>query len=158
MVGFRALFRFGAREWRLVRLTHQIHGHIGIYTTIGVKMGLYARESLGSPLSVVSFAGNTPPVSCMNDGLQIGADATLGHGKISVSTDPHARAEAEFRSSEKVLRLKLKPEYEERVLQDIRHGVEQFGSSPAYWRYVQSLALRYWREWDRNQIFEKASD
>ena len=153
MVGLRALLRFGAQEWRLVRLVHRVHGHIGIYTTIGVKMGLHARELLGAPLSVLSFAGNVPPVSCMNDGLQIGAGATLGHGQITVSDDPDARAEAEFRCGEKVLRLRLKPEYEERIREDIRIGVEKFGHSPAYWQYVQSLALRYWREWDRKQIF-----
>ena len=100
MVGLRALLRFGAQEWRLVRLVHRVHGHIGIYTTIGVKMGLHARELLGAPLSVLSFAGNVPPVSCMNDGLQIGAGATLGHGQITVSDDPDARAEAEFRCGE----------------------------------------------------------
>ena len=155
MVGLVALFRFGVKEWRLVKLTHRIHGHVGIYTTIGVKMGLHARELLGTPLSVQSFAGCVPPVSCLNDGLQIGACATLGHGQITVSSDPAARVEAEFRCEEKALRLRLKPEYEERVREDILRAEEQFGHQPAYWRHIRSLALRYWREWDRKQVFEE---
>lgn len=38
--------RFGIREWRLVVLTNEIHGHLGIYSTIGVKMGLRVKEIL----------------------------------------------------------------------------------------------------------------
>ncbi len=154
MVGLRALLRYGATEWRLVRLTHKIHGHIGIYTTIGVKMGLYAREQLGEHLSVVSYAGNTPPVSCFNDGLQIGARATLGHGLIEVADPPEPRAEACFRSGDKSLTIRLKEPYQSQIDKDIRFGFEKYGHKPAYWKYIQTLAMKYWRGWDRKEIFE----
>lgn len=154
MVGLRALLRYGATEWRLVRLTHKIHGHIGIYTTIGVKMGLYAREQLGEHLSVVSYAGNTPPVSCFNDGLQIGARATLGHGLIEVADTQEPRAEACFRSGDKSLTIRLKEPYQSQIDKDIRFGFEKYGHQPAYWKYIQTLAIKYWRGWNRKEIFE----
>lgn len=154
MVGLKALLRFGATEWRLVRLTHKIHGHIGIYTTIGVKMGLYAREQLGDHVSVVSFAGNTPPVSCFNDGLQIGAGATLGHGLIEVAPVEKPRAEACFRSGDKSVTLRLKEPCQRQIDEDIRLGVEKYGHRPEYWKYIQTLAIKYWRGWNRKEIFE----
>lgn len=150
--------RFGPREWRLVVLTHEIHGHLGIYSTLGVKMGLRARElfeseGLDGDIAVLSHAGSVPPVSCLNDGLQVSTGATVGHGLIAVSEDPEKRVEARFSCGGRDLTLRLRPEFESQIREDIRAGVERFGHSPAYWQYVRSLALRYWAEWDRTQIF-----
>ena len=84
----RTIARWGKEEWRAVILTNEIHGHIGIYSTIGAKMGIYALELLSrlcnkaEELKVLSFAGSRPPISCFNDGLQISTGATLGHGAI----------------------------------------------------------------------------
>lgn len=145
--------RFGAQEWKLVILTNEIHGHLGIHSTIGAKMGLYARELLGSPLSVLSYAGSTPPESCLNDGLQIGCGATLGHGLIRVAEVDRPCIKASFRSEERELTLRLKEEYARRVEDDIRKGVGLYGHTPAYWQYVRALALEYWSHWDRKEIF-----
>lgn len=150
--------RFGAREWKLVVTTNEIHGHLGIYSTLGAKMGLRAREYFESKgvsghISVLSYAGTVPPVSCLNDGLQISTGATVGHGLISISGEPLKRAEALFTAGGSRLRLRLEPEYERQIQQDISHGVARYGSSPAYWQYVRELALKYWSEWDRRAIF-----
>ena len=144
--------RFGVEEWKLVLLTNEIHGHLGIYSTIGAKMGLYARELLGYPISVLSYAGSQPPVSCLNDGLQIGCDATLGHGLIQVAggNEPKAR----FQNGDNVITLRLKDSYARQVKEDIRQGIELYGQTPAYWQYVRTLALKYWSQWDRTHIFE----
>lgn len=78
--------RFGLEEWKAGILTHELHGHLGIYSILGVKMGLAAIEYLGAEpghVSVYSYAGIKPPVSCMNDGLQVSTEATFGHGLIS---------------------------------------------------------------------------
>ena len=144
------------RELRIVRLTNAIHGHIGIYSILGAKMGLYARDLLCYPISVLSFAGSKPPVSCLNDGLQIGSGATLGRGLIKLAETDAPCAMARFEANGKSLTLKLKDEYARRIQDDIRLGVERYGDSPAYWKYVRSLALKYWRQWDRKQIFDKS--
>lgn len=151
--------RYGFREWRLVVLTYRIHGHLGIYSTLGAKMGLFAREwfekeGIAGHISLVSYAGSVPPVSCLNDGLQMSTGATVGHGLISISDDPDKRVEALFTRGEKTLRVWLKPAYEERIREDIRYGVQQYGSSPAYWKYIRNLALKYWAKWDRTKIFD----
>ena len=152
--------RFGEREWRLVVLTNEIHGHLGIYSTLGAKMGLRAAEyfeALGirNHISILSFAGSEPPVSCFNDGLQISTGSTVGHGLIAISGEDHRRAEALFESGGAKLRLALKPVFEARIREDIADGTARFGRNPDYWSYVRSLALKYWAEWDRNEIFDE---
>jgi len=147
--------RFGAEEWRTVVLTNEIHGHLGIYSTLGAKMGCLAKELLGEDEpQVVSYAGSVPPISCMNDGLQVSTGSSVGHGLISVAGEEEKRAEALFALGEKRIRLRLKPEYAERIRKDIQHGTELYGRTAPYWAYVRQLAIRYWSEWDRKEIFE----
>jgi pyrimidine-specific ribonucleoside hydrolase len=91
--------KYGVEEWRLIVLTSELHGHLGIYAIIGAKMGLYAREILDArhdELVINSLAGSRPPVSCMNDGLQVSTGATLGHGLISVKQADKPMPSAEF--------------------------------------------------------------
>ena len=150
--------RFGIREWKTVVLTGEIHGHLGIYSTLGVKMGLRAREwfeakGCRGEISLLSFAGSTPPVSCLNDGLQVSTGATVGHGLIRIAPDPEKRVEAVFSCDEYRLAMTLRPEFEARIRADIAEGVARYARSPAYWEYIRVLALRYWSTWDRNEIF-----
>jgi len=147
--------RFGAEEWRTVVLTNEMHGHLGIYSTLGAKMGCLAVELLGEDEpQVLSFAGLTPPISCFNDGLQISTGSSVGHGLIKVSDEEEKRAEAVFALGEKCIRMRLKTEYQLVIRADIRKGTELYGRTASYWEYVRALALRYWSEWDRHEIFE----
>lgn len=151
--------RNGEREWRLLVLTNEIHGHLGIYSSLGAKMGLRAREwfeaqGLSGHIFVLSFAGSEPPVSCLNDGLQVSTGASLGHGLIAVSDEPAKRPEAIFTCGEKSIRLSLKPEYAGQIRSDISDAVARFGSTPPYWQRVRELALNYWCRWHRNDIFD----
>ena len=171
----RTIARWGKEEWRAVILTNEIHGHIGIYSTIGAKMGIYALELLSrlcnkaEELKVLSFAGSRPPVSCFNDGLQISTGATLGHGAIEIAKScaeskehADARVEAIFRfraicgteAKEMLLRVWLKEELMQQIAGDIANAVKQYGHTPDYWLQVRRLALDYWQQWNRAEIFE----
>ena len=154
-----ALARHGEREWRSVVLTNELHGHLGIYATIGVKMGIRARAyfNIGvDDIQVKSFAGDRPPISCLNDGLQVGAGATLGHGLIQVQDNVRARPEAIFSFKGRSILLKLKSEWAERIRKDILRGIQLYGKcTEPYWNFVRGLALRYWVEFDRNEIFDE---
>ena len=171
----RTIARWGKEEWRAVILTNEIHGHIGIYSTIGAKMGIYVLELLSrlcnkaEELKVLSFAGSRPPVSCFNDGLQISTGATLGHGAIEIAKSSaeskehaDARVEAIFRfraicgteAKEMQLRVWLKEELMQQIAGDIANAVKQYGHTPDYWLQVRRLALDYWQQWNRAEIFE----
>ena len=152
------LARFGRAEWNAVLLTNELHRHLGIYSILGAKMGIRARELLQSgmdELSVVSRAGDRPPLSCLTDGLQVSTGATLGRGTIAVAPELSS-PQALFRSGDRSVELTIKMEVLARVRRDIETCIAQHGAlTPAYWQAVRALALDYWREMDRAEIFDE---
>ncbi len=150
--------RHGRSEWRAGVLTNELHGHLGIYAIIGVKMGIRAREffNIGvDDIVVVSYAGLRPPISCMNDGLQVSTGGTLGHGLISVAAGETIRPEASFPFKDKTLRMKLKPAYAQQIRKDVEDAIRQHGNlTEPYWQQIRTLAIKYWGEFDRYEMFE----
>ena len=65
-----------------------LHGHLGPYLVAGIRMGLLALRELGSPgyfgIRAESEAGRTTPLSCLNDGVQIGSGCTAGKGNLEI--------------------------------------------------------------------------
>jgi pyrimidine-specific ribonucleoside hydrolase len=155
----RIVSRHGGEEWRAALLTNELHGHLGTFSLVGVKMGIRARERLGAALDeveVLSFAGSEPPLSCLNDGLQASTGATVGRGTIRVEGAGGPRAEAEFVRGPERLRLRLKDSVRRRIEEDIRAAVEQCGNlTPEYFREIRRLSIRHWEEMDRAEIFEE---
>jgi len=150
--------RHGRKEWKIVVLTNEFHDHLGIYSIIGAKMGLRAREYFHvglDELSVVSYAGSKPPISCFNDGLQVSTGATLGHGTISVSPDSPQIPKATFTFKNKTISLQLKEDYWDTAKKDIKQAIKQYGPlTDNYWRFVRERAISYWLDWSREKIFD----
>jgi pyrimidine-specific ribonucleoside hydrolase len=153
-----AIAWYGKEEWKACVMTDEFHGHLGVFSIVGAKMGIMARELFGvgtDQLHVVSFAGTNPPYSCLNDGIQVSTGATLGQGLISVSSDSITCPEAIFSYNGKSLKIKLKDEYLKIINNDIQEGVVKFGLlDDGYWKLIRQSALRYWLQWDRNKIFD----
>lgn len=153
-----AVRRYGEEEWKINVIANEMHGHLGIYTLIGAKMGLYAREALGADkggIKVISYAGLKPPVSCFNDGLQVGTGATLGHGLIQVAERDKPLPAAEFRFHENTVKISLREDIREEIAAFLRETLLQSGGlTEAYWKKVRKQAIVYWLRLDRKQIFE----
>ena len=149
---------YGIEEWKACLLTNEFHRHLGIYSLIGAKMGVRAREILEAPfdtLEVISNAGNRPPTSCMNDGLQVSTGASLGRGTIRV-LEGKPSPSAVFVYNELRLTLTLKNEVWGKVKKDIRKLVELHGGmNKAYFNDVRELSIRYWLDLDRYEIFDE---
>ena len=154
----RAIKAYGLNEWKACVLTDEMHGHLGVYSIVGAKMGIKAREILNAPvdrINVICYSGPKPPTSCLIDGLQVSTGATLGLGMIKVAKAKKANASAEFEFKGKKIKLKLKAEMEKRVEDDLQAGINQYGNlSDGYWKLVRSLSIKYWMEWNRNEIFD----
>jgi pyrimidine-specific ribonucleoside hydrolase len=153
--------KHGLKEWKLVAMTNEFHEHLGIYSIIGAKMGLRAREyfHIGiDELTIESFAGSIPPVSCLNDGLQSSTGATLGHGTIKIRAgDPSPEATFTFKNS--TIHIRVKDHIRNQISEDVKTGVREYGlDSPLYWLYIRELALKYWLNLDRREIFEISRD
>jgi pyrimidine-specific ribonucleoside hydrolase len=152
--------RHGLEEWKACILTNEFHRHLGIYSLIGAKMGIRAREILEAPfdtLDVVSSAGSTPPLSCMNDGLQVSTGASLGRGTIKIADGP-PKPEAVFIHGSQKVALKIKKEVLERIKADIRSALKTYGGlNEEYFAHVRQLSIDYWLHLDRRDIFDEHS-
>jgi len=150
--------RHGLEEWKAVVLTSELHRHLGTYSIVGAKMGLRAREWFRvalDELRVESHAGLKPPLSCVNDGLQVATGASLGRGTITVLTDLPPACAAIFINGERRLRLRLKPEVATRIAADMaRLEAKHGGLTPAYFAAVRAVSLQHWLNLDRRTIFE----
>jgi pyrimidine-specific ribonucleoside hydrolase len=153
-----AIARYGYDEWKANVMTDEFHGHLGVFSIVGAKMGIKARELFGvgpDMLSVMTYAGSKPPYSCMNDGIQVSTGATLGMGTIHLASDSITRPSAVFTYKDHSIRITLKKEYLEKVDADINEGIVKFGLlDDGYWKLIRRNALKYWLEWDRNKIFD----
>lgn len=147
---------YGREEWAACVLTCEIHRHVGVYTLIGAKMGVRAREYFGAgldELKIVSYAGLEPPFSCLNDGLQVSSGATLGHGLISVKENTNL-PKADFYYLGQKITINLKEEYRKQVASQIRELSYIYGlDSNIYWDLVRDIALMCWKDWNRHDVF-----
>ncbi|MBK7629061.1 MAG: nucleoside hydrolase [Bacteroidales bacterium] len=150
--------RYGIDEWTSGVIANELHRHLGVFAIIGVKMGIRAREYFNTGVdefSAVSFAGSMPPLSCMNDGLQVSTGATPGHGLLTVINDAPAIPAVEFSYLDRKIKLTLKPEIAEKISSELKeinfiHGLD----SDIYWELVRKNSVKYWRDLDRHEIFD----
>ncbi|RJP64994.1 MAG: hypothetical protein C4532_18210 [Candidatus Abyssobacteria bacterium SURF_17] len=150
--------RNGLEEWKAVVLTNELHRHLGVYSILGAKMGIRARELLGASLDelrVESHAGIEPPLSCMNDGLQVSTGASLGRGTITILNGKPTPA-VTFIHGDKSLHLRLKDEVIARIHADFKNAIDTRGAlTSEYFKEVRRLSLDYWMNADRRDIFDQ---
>ncbi len=149
--------KHGHDEWTSCIITNELHRHLGVFATIGVKMGIRAREYFNTGVDefhVLSFAGSVPPLSCMNDGLQVSTGATPGHGLFGVSDNPVRKAAAEFTYLNRKIKVSLRPEIEEKISSELKEINFIYGlDSNIYWELVRQNSIKYWLDMDRHEIF-----
>lgn len=152
----------GEEEWRAVMLTHELHGHIGVYSIIGAKMGIHALELFGTTrkkLEVHSYAGFNPPLSCMNDGLQASIGATIGNNLLKIEHKSSLQAGAVFSDGKSTVYIGLSGRFQTLLSADLANAPGKPESENlAYWEFIERLSMRYWLEWDRGKIFEITTD
>jgi len=90
-----------------------LHGHLGPYLVAGIRMGLLALRQLESPgyfgLRAESQAGRATPLSCLNDGVQIGSGCTAGKGNLRVVGEERPRVRF-IADDGRAVTIELRPE------------------------------------------------
>jgi pyrimidine-specific ribonucleoside hydrolase len=150
--------KYGEDEWTSGVIANELHRHLGVFAIIGVKMGIRAREYFCTgvdEMSVTTHAGAIPPLSCMNDGIQVSTGATPGHGLLTVSTEKPFFAAADFTHKDITIRITLKKELADKVSGELKeinfiHGLD----SDIYWELVRKNSIKYWLQFDRHEIFD----
>ena len=154
----KIILKHGRDEWVSGVIANELHRHLGTFAIIGVKMGIRAREYFNTGVDefrVVSNAGSIPPMSCMNDGLQVSTGATPGHGLLTVVNKNPAIPSSEFTYMNRTIRVTLKPEITEKISNELKEINYVYGlDSNIYWELVRKNTIKYWLDLDRHEIFE----
>jgi len=149
---------YGEDEWTSGVIANELHRHLGVFAIIGVKMGIRAREYFCTgvdEMTVVAHAGSTPPLSCMNDGIQVSTGATPGHGLFTISTEMPFFAGADFTHKERTVRITLKKELADRISGELKEINFIYGlDSDIYWELVRQYSIKYWVQFNRHEIFD----
>ena len=149
--------KYGINEWSSGVFANELHRHLGVFAIVGVKMGIRAREYFNTGVdefSAVSYAGSIPPLSCMNDGLQVSTGATPGHGLLTVLNDGSAYPAAGFTYMNRKIKLILRPEIAEKITAELKEINFIYGlDSDIYWELVRKNSIKYWLSLDRHEIF-----
>ncbi len=149
--------KYGKAEWIAETMANELHRHLGVFAIVGTKMGIRAKEYFNAgidEMKILSYAGSIPPFSCMNDGLQVSTGATVGHGLISMSAGSVVRPIADFTYMGRTIRLTLKPEYGKKIASEVKELNQIYGlNSDIYWELIRRLAIKYWANFDRHDIF-----
>lgn len=150
--------RYGEDEWTSGMIGNELHRHLGVYAIIGVKMGIRAREYFCTgvdEMSVTTHAGSMPPLSCMNDGIQVSTGATPGHGLLTVSTLAPFSPAADFTHKGQTIRICLKEELAEKISSELKEINFIYGlDNDIYWELVRQNSIKYWLQFDRHDIFD----
>lgn len=105
----------------------ELHGHLGPFLVIGVRMGIAATEFLKSEshnrnMKVQVELPLRTPFSCILDGIQVTTHCTLGNQRLKVKKSP-GRISARFAStdSDKALAITVNPE----IVREVREGMSK---------------------------------
>ena len=93
----------------------RFHGHLGVYVTLGLRMGAIGRRPFGhyKGLTAAVTSVPKPPMLCVVDGVQFSSACTMGKGNISIV--PGTEPEVAFEKQDRRLRVSLKPGWRERI-------------------------------------------
>jgi formylmethanofuran dehydrogenase subunit E len=153
------LRRNGETEFFAQLIMNEVHEHLGAYSVIGVKMGLYAMEQLNAPphgMQVVSHVPPGPPASCLDDGVIVATGCTVGRGLWRRGGSPDATiVRVTFTYNARTITLSLREEYRKQVRDQIRTILRAHSLEDArYWVKVRAFGLSIWEHWHRTELFE----
>lgn len=80
----------------LLKSATSFHGHLGPYLVLGLRMGLVALRTLRPrgphEMSATIWTKQSPPESCVLDGIQVSCGCTLGKGNLRVRNGSQVQA------------------------------------------------------------------
>jgi len=102
----------------------RFHGHLGVYVTLGLRMGAIGRRVLGhyKGLRASVRSRPEPPMLCVVDGIQFSSGCTMGKGNISIA--PAEEPEVLFEKDGRRVRVALKPGWRERIDREMAKETE----------------------------------
>lgn len=97
-----------------LQLAADLHGHLGPFLVLGVRMGLYALGKLkvrkgDTELHATVMLKYVTPVSCILDGVQTSTQCTVGNTRLTWKNSNDPGAVFQLRGSNRRVEVWVKP-------------------------------------------------
>jgi pyrimidine-specific ribonucleoside hydrolase len=90
----------------------------------------------------------------MIDGLLTSTGSTPGHALLEVIESDNPSPSALFRYKDTTIKLTLRQEIADQISTELKEYNFVYGlDSNIYWELVRKSAIRYWRDFNRHEIF-----
>jgi formylmethanofuran dehydrogenase subunit E len=106
----------------------KLHGHLGPFLVIGVRMGMTAKKALNvtgdqcTSLRASVKVPLYPPFSCLLDGIQASTSCTVGNQRLTIENSEEIYASFAKQNATETVKITLKPktakELEKRLSED----------------------------------------
>ena len=108
---------------KIVKKATDLHGHLGPFLVIGVRLGLIGIRELGlkkneEKLHVTAMLRNSVPFSCVLDGIQVTTKCTIGNKKIRLKSSVGIAAKFELPTGRQVT-IEVNPTAFERLKNEL---------------------------------------
>ncbi len=99
----------------------KLHGHLGPFLVIGVRMGMIAKKALSvSDNQCTSLKANVkvplfPPFSCLLDGIQASTSCTVGNQRLTIENGEEICVNFTKQNGDKTVKITLNPKIAEEL-------------------------------------------
>jgi formylmethanofuran dehydrogenase subunit E len=134
----------------LIENAAKLHGHLGPFLVIGVRMGDLAKRHLevddksSRRLEASIKTPLTTPFSCVIDGIQASTSCTVGNQKLKIkNSTKQITAHFRLQNSKKTVRISVNPKIAETLISGMSKGAnaEQLAAKVASMEEEQLFVL-----------------
>lgn len=107
-----------------IKRARELHGHLGPFLVVGVRIGEYAKKTLKGEMKVSVKVPMITPLSCIIDGIQASTQCTVGNGKLSIEeSEKEIVAHFKLQKTQKSIKVCVKPQLIEELKQKLSQGM-----------------------------------
>ena len=111
----------------LIKNAEELHGHLGPFLVIGVRIGEVVKEMLkvknNGKLQVTARIPLKTPFSCILDGIQASTQCTVGNGKLQIINSQKAiTVWIKLEDSESMLEIRVNSQVVEELKRNLSQG------------------------------------
>jgi formylmethanofuran dehydrogenase subunit E len=105
----------------MIEYARKLHGHVGPYVVIGLRMGAAAKKALNLPddestlLTAEVSVPLHPPFSCLLDGVQVSTTCTVGNQRLQFKNAKTIQAIFSSQKDAKTVKITLTKQFRERL-------------------------------------------
>jgi formylmethanofuran dehydrogenase subunit E len=105
----------------IIEYARKLHGHVGPYLVIGLRMGYAAKKALNIGDEEVAFLTAEvsvplrPPFSCLLDGVQVSTTCTVGNRRLHFKNAKNVQAIFSSKKDAKTVKITLTRRFREQL-------------------------------------------